>query len=212
MTKKKRDSFARLLPEPRRRIVQLLRRQPRTAIELAADLHRTDNAVRIQLSKLETDGLVHRVGKRSSYRKPEYLYELTPEAQRLFPKAYGPLVHQLLVLLGERMKEEELVDALDAVALRLATGFPPPSPGTSADERAASAVEVVEALGGAAGVEPSNGGFVVRGWNCPFAEVSPWHPEMCVMIAKLLTETTGLNLQEHCDRSPDAPQCAFYTS
>src|SRR5919197_4867912 len=87
----------------RGRIVLLLRRGSRTVNELAAALGLTDNAVRTQLTALERDGLVHASGTRPGTRKPNITYGLTPEAGRLFPKMYGPVLRQLLDVLAERL-------------------------------------------------------------------------------------------------------------
>src|SRR5437899_13088388 len=80
----------------RGRIITLLRRGSRTVDELAQALSLTDNAVRTHLATLERDGLVRQRGARRGSGKPAYVYDLTPEAEQLFPKAYGPVLHELL--------------------------------------------------------------------------------------------------------------------
>ena len=81
----------RLYASTRGKIVTMLRRASRTVEELAEALDLTDNAVRTQLAALERDGWVQQSGKRRSSSKPASLYTLTPAAEELFPKAYGPL-------------------------------------------------------------------------------------------------------------------------
>jgi len=39
---------------------------------------------------------------RRGLRKPHYAYSLTPEAEQLFPKAYGALLGELLTVLEQR--------------------------------------------------------------------------------------------------------------
>src|SRR5436189_4171855 len=80
------------LESTRGRIVTLLRRNNRTVEELAQELALTDNAVRAHLATLERDGIVQQRGARRGSGKPSYIYELTPEAEYLFPKAYGPVL------------------------------------------------------------------------------------------------------------------------
>jgi hypothetical protein len=36
--------------------------------------------------------LVQQAGVRPSFRKPESIYDITPEAERLFAKAYAPVL------------------------------------------------------------------------------------------------------------------------
>lgn len=198
-----------LLKGTRGQIIRLLRRQPRTVKELAQRLGVTGNAIRAQLSKLGALGLTRRAGHRSATRKPELLYELTTEAEALFPRAYGPLVRQLMDVFGERLEEDELVEALDEVALRLAAQFPRPQRGSTLSDRAISAADVVEQLGGLAEVEATADELLIRGWSCPFGDISPQHAEICHLVAVLLSEVTGLAIEEQCDRFSGAPRCAF---
>src|SRR6266699_6463619 len=92
----------RFFASTRGKMVTLLRRTSRTVEELAQALDLTDNAVRAQLATLERDGLVHQHGKRRSSSKPASVYDLTPAAEELFSKAYGPVLRQLLDELNER--------------------------------------------------------------------------------------------------------------
>src|SRR4028119_1918149 len=98
----------RFLASTRGRIIGLLRSSSRTVNELAAALNLTDNAVRSHLSTLERDGLVQQSGVRPGLRKPHAVYELTAEAEQLFPKAYAPLLNQVLDVLDERLAPEAL--------------------------------------------------------------------------------------------------------
>src|SRR5215212_8255109 len=99
----------------RGRIILLLRRASRTVNELAGELGLTNNAVRTHLTALERDNLVHASGTRPGPRRPHVTYGLTPEADHLFPKVYGPLLHLLLDVLKERMPPADLEDVLRAV-------------------------------------------------------------------------------------------------
>jgi DNA-binding transcriptional ArsR family regulator len=79
----------------RGRIVVLLRRSGRTVEELARALGLTDNGVRAHLAVLERDGIARQRGsvrRGSGGGKPAYVYELTSEAEELFPKAYEPVL------------------------------------------------------------------------------------------------------------------------
>src|SRR5690242_3667255 len=83
------------------RIVSLLRGVGGTVNDLADALALTDNAVRAQLTALERDGLVRKRGIRRGLRKPHQEYELTPEAEQLFPKPYAAVLSELLSTLKE---------------------------------------------------------------------------------------------------------------
>src|SRR5436309_7637827 len=113
----------RFFERTRGRIITLLRRASRTVEELAQALDLTDNAVRSHLATLERDGLVRQRGARRGSGKPAFVYELTTETEQLFPKAYGPVLRELLHVLNEHMPDDEVEGLLRAVGRRLATGW-----------------------------------------------------------------------------------------
>ena len=94
----------------RGKVVTLLRRSGRTVEGLARELDLTDNGVRAHLATLERDGIVRQRGSKrhgSGGGKPAYIYELTPEAEGLFSKAYEPVLGRLLDVLSEGLGPEE---------------------------------------------------------------------------------------------------------
>src|SRR5215467_8406004 len=110
----------RFFDSTRGQIVNLLRGSRGTVNELADKLGLTDNAIRAHLLTLERDGLVRQSGLRKGSRKPHFAYELTPEAEHLFPKAYDELFNQLLSVLKQRLSPKALKDTLRAVGRALA--------------------------------------------------------------------------------------------
>jgi predicted ArsR family transcriptional regulator len=196
----------RFFESTRGQVVTLLRRGSRTVDELARALHLTDNAVRMHLAALGRDGLVRQRGVRRGAGKPAYSYELTPEAERLFPKAYQPVLRQLLDVLAERLAPEELEDLLRAAGRRIATGQPAGTGDTRG--RLQAAVGVLNELGGLAELEEHDGAFAIRGYSCPLAAVVPGHPEVCKLTEALLAELTRLPIREHCDKA-EPPRCRF---
>ncbi len=194
----------------RGRIVALIRRAGRTVEDLARELDLTDNGVRAHLAVLERDGLVRQRGSirrgGSGGGKPAYVYELTPQAEDLFPKAYEPVLRQLLDVLSEQGGEGKSEALLRAVGGRLAEERDVPS--GDARTRLESAVEVLNDLGGLAELEEHDGGFVIRSYSCPLAGVTPDHPEVCRMAETLVAELAGVSVHEHCDRG-ERPRCCF---
>jgi predicted ArsR family transcriptional regulator len=91
-------------------MVTLLRRGGLTVDELAKAVALTNNGVRAHLATLERDGLVRQRGTvrpASGGGKPAYVYELTPEAEGLFPSAYEPVLGRLLDVLSEELGAQE---------------------------------------------------------------------------------------------------------
>ena len=197
----------RFFASTRGQIIVLLRRARHTVDELADSLGLTDNAVRSHLVTLERDGLIQQRGQRRGEGKPAQLYELTSQGERLFPKAYGPVLRELLDVLGERVSVEELRGVLREVGRRIALDNPVPRYG-DARVRVERAASLLSELGGLAEVETTEHGLRIRGYSCPLAAMLPGHPESCELAVSLIEEATGLPVVEHCDKG-DPPRCCF---
>src|SRR3954447_9675356 len=189
-------------------MILLLRRGSRTVNELAGELGLTDNAVRTHLTALGRDGLVHASGMRPGPRKPHTVYELTPEADHLFPRVYGPLLHLLIDVLKERMPPAELEAVLRTVGHRMADGHRPAGPVDGLRERAELAVTVLGTLGGLAELEGGDGKLVVRSFDCPLAVAAAGHPEVCRPAGTLLADVIGAAVHQRCQTEP-VPRCYF---
>jgi predicted ArsR family transcriptional regulator len=191
------------------KVVTLLRRGGRTVEELARELDLTDNGVRAHLATLERDGIVRQRGSiphGSGGGKPAYVYELTSEAEGLFPKAYEPVLSQLLDALAGQLGPEESEALLRSVGRSIAEGQPIPADGVRA--RLETAAGMLNELGGLAELEERDRCFIIRGYSCPLAAVTPDHPEVCRMAETLITELAGVPVYEHCDRG-ERLRCCF---
>ncbi len=197
----------RFFSSTRGQIITLLRRSSRTVDELAQALDLTDNAVRAHLATLERDGFMKQHGVRRGSGKPSFVYDLTPEAEYLFPKSYGQVLYQLLEVLDEKMTSEELEDLLRTVGRRIAAKWNIPSGDLSV--RLEAAVEVLNELGGMAELEIGEETFCIRGYSCPLAAAVPGHPEVCHLAETLLTELVGVPVKEQCDRNGTV-KCRFW--
>ena len=199
-------SDERFFASTRGQIVTLLRRGRRTVDELAGELDLTDNAVRAHLAALERDHLVTQGEPRRGAGKPAFTYELTRDADRLFPNAYGVLLQQLLDVLGERVPREVVADALREVGHRVASqrgavGGPLP-------QRVEAALAVFGDLGGLADAEPSGNGFLIQGHSCPLAAGVAGTPDTCLLAEALLSDLIGVPVRQLCDPGPP-PSCRF---
>lgn len=180
----------------------------KTVNELAEELGLTDNAVRAHLLSLERDGLIRQSGMQRGFRKPHFAYELTPEAENLFPKAYDALLTGLITVLKGRLAPEVLEEMLREVGRSLAAHHTSDGRNTDLEGRVQQALKALEALGGSAGVERENGKLFIRSGSCPLAAAVSDHPEVCELAEALVAEIIGVPVQEHCDRN-DSPKCWF---
>lgn len=198
----------RFFDSTRGRIVSFLRGSTKTVNELADKLGLTDNAVRAHLLSLERDGLIRQSGIQRGTRKPHFAYELTDEAELLFPKAYDALLNQLITTLKERFTPVELENVLREVGRSLAGTLALSVENGEMDHRLQSALAALEAIGGSARVEQNGGKCVIRSEGCPLAVAVTEHPEVCRLAETLLSEIIGTEVQERCDRE-GAPRCRF---
>ena len=134
----------RFFESTRGKIVTLLRRSGMTADEIAQALGLTDNAVRAHLTTLERDGLVRPNGARHEGRvgKPATIYQLSPDVEPLFSKAYLPLLTFLVGALGERLREPELASLFRQAGRHLGASARPCELPDWADDRAQSRVKL----------------------------------------------------------------------
>ena len=198
----------RFFSSTRGRLVSLLRGTRKTVNELAQDLDLTDNAVRAHLLSLERDGLIKQSGIQRGTRKPHFAYELTDEAEHLFPKAYDALLNQLIAVLKGRLTPLALEEVLREVGRSLAGAQAASQRNGEMDSRIDRAVAALEAIGGAARVKKENETLVICSESCPLAAAVTEHPEVCRLAETLLSEIIGVEVREHCDRQ-GAPRCRF---
>ena len=200
----------RFFETTRGRLVALLRRGVRTVEELARAVGLTDNAVRAHLSTLERDGLVRQEGLRRSEGpgKPATLYEIHPDAEPLFSRAYAPVLNAVLDELAEQLPADRSGALMHAVGRRLAAGVPR-HPGADLEARVRAGVALLNSLGGAAQIERNDAGVLsIRGCGCPLSATTARRPQVCSAMEALLTEVVGAPVKESCERG-DRPQCCF---
>ncbi|HEX5874874.1 MAG TPA: ArsR family transcriptional regulator [Pyrinomonadaceae bacterium] len=198
----------RFFDSTRGRLVNLLRGTTKTVNELAEELELTDNAVRAHLLSLERDGLIKQSGIQRGTRKPHFAYQLTEEAEQLFPKAYDALLNQLIAVLKGRLTPSALEDVLQEVGRSLAAAQPADGKNADIETRIDNGLAALEAIGGAARVEKENDKLVICSESCPLAAAVAEHPEVCRLAETLLSEVIRAEVREHCDRN-GAPRCRF---
>ena len=199
---------ARLFKSTRGKILELLRTREWTVNDLAAELRLTDNAVRAHLASLERDRLVAQSGIRPGIRKPHTTYALGPEAEHIFPKAYGRLVSLLMSIFSRQVKPRNLRAGMRAAGRAVAHEHLRELHGKTREQRIDAALGILKELGGAASFREEDGKHFIYGNGCPIAAATANHPEACLLAESLLTEIIGSPVKERCIRGP-TPSCRF---
>jgi predicted ArsR family transcriptional regulator len=191
----------------RGKIILSLRDAAKTVNDLAAEFGLTDNAVRAHLLSLERDRLVEQSGMAKGYRKPHFLYHLTADANRLFPKAYDSLLSRILSVFKRRLQPTVVEGLLEETGREIGSGV-----ASSADEplesRLDRAIAALSELGGSASIVDEHSRTMIKSNCCPFGEVVKEHPEVCKLAESLVSEIVGEPVEEKCDRGA-VPKCRF---
>ena len=191
-----------LLPPPRRRILRRLRAADRTVTELAAEFGVTPNAVRGHLVVLERDELVMVVVvRRESVGKPARLYRLTTSGEELFPRGYAALLLAVLDLLAEWDGGEGVAEVMRSAGARAA--------GAQRTGAVAAAERAFHALGVEVAVDVGESEATLDASGCPLAAAVVERPELCRLVAALVSGGAGTAVRAQCDRTGGRPRCRF---
>jgi|SRR5947207_3230487 len=197
----------RLFESSRGRVLALLQMKDRTVNELAHELGLTDNAVRAHLVGLERDGLVRPTGREAGVRRPHVVYGLTPEAEPIFPKAYGPLLNAFVTVIAQRLGRRALRASMRQVGRSIARSQRKAKKQGKAG-RIQAALLLLKEMGGAASFSVTGGKNFIQGNGCPFSALTADHPEGCLIAESLLSEIIGASVKERCIRGLQ-PSCRF---
>lgn len=197
----------RFLESTRGRIIALLRGSTQTVSDLSQKLDLTDNAVRAHLATLERDGLVQQSGLQPGPRKPHFTYDLSSDAEQLFPKSYDAILSQLLVVLQEKLPDDVTESFLREVGSRLAAERALPK-SANLEQRIQAVLQIFQDLGGMAVLEKHNDTMVIRGASCPLGAVSAHHHQVCQMAETLIEEIIQEPVRECCQKG-EVPKCYF---
>ena len=198
-----------LLDTSRGRIVSLLRTRALTADDIATELDLTRSAIRLQISAMERDGVVRRVGKRPGATRPSQLFELTPEVEQLLSKAYLPLLTQLVDVFAEALPPKQLETLLRVTGRRLAGELRRTNPISGAlKSRVASTSKLMNEHLGALTHVGGNGGISIRGAGCPLAALTGKHAGVCLALESMVSELVGAEVRQCCERD-GRPRCCF---
>ena len=197
-----------LLDTARGRIVSLLQHGPLTVDEVASRLEVSVSGIRAQITAMERDGVVRRVGRRPGTTRPSRVFELTPEVEQLLSRAYVPLLTQLVDVFAEGLPARQVNALLQAAGRKLAGQLSSGRPsGTLRARVLATSALLNDQLGAVTHVE-ENGRYVIRGEGCPLSALTGKHPAVCRALESLVKELVGGSVHECCERA-QRPRCCF---
>lgn len=190
----------------REQIVSILRRSSLTANEIAAQLGLTHNAVRNHLAVLQADGLIRQAGLQRGGSRPAVVYELAPEADAVYSRAYIPFVAHLVRVLHQQLPPGQLDEVMHGVGRGLAAEWPRLR--GELPQRVEAVSALLKDLGALNEIDPQDGGFIIRGYGCLLAAAVHSRPEVCRAMESLLAELLEVPVRECCERG-ERPRCCF---
>ena len=197
-----------LLDTGRGRIVSLLQRGALTVDDIATKLELSASGVRAQITAMERDGVVRRVGRRPGTTRPSRIFELTPEVEQLLSRAYIPLLSQLVDVFANNLPARQVDALLREAGMNLAGQLSAGRTTGPLRARVIAASELLnDQLGAVTHVE-ENGRYIIRGQGCPLSALTGKHPAACRVMESLVEELTGAPVHECCERA-QRPQCCF---
>ena len=205
------------LPTTRRAILNLIKRQgPLDAAAVAKSLALTPAAIRLQLTRLEEDGLlVHRdeVPEGASRGRPRHVYGLTSAAEALYPKRYGDLTTELLGYLGGpgAGKVDELFEQR---RLRRVAGALPRTANLPFDEQVAALTAILDEDGYLAEAERlPDGSWRITEHNCAILTVAHGFSQACTSeLAFIRDALPGATVRRVAHIMDGAHVCAYVVS
>ncbi|MBI3637854.1 MAG: ArsR family transcriptional regulator [Candidatus Rokubacteria bacterium] len=189
-------------------ILKLLLKQELSAKDLADALSVTPAAVRQHLDTLKAMGLIQRRKGVTQPSRPTFLYRLSRDGSRLFPKRYDLLLGLVIDVLLQRDGQSAVDDVVRAAAERLADRVRERFQRAGEGDRWQLVVNwLEEELAWEADVGTDQGGARhITIHQCPFQEVSRDRPDVCnVFFASLIRSLYGDVCVEKL--SPPAPAC-----
>ena len=184
----------------RRAILLHLRRAgPSVPEAISVAIGASRSGVAQQLRALDTAGLVTRTSVRHGVGRPRHLYDITPDAQGLFPSNYDGLATGLLAAILE-VGGEALVEDVFAARRRQAESrlrqqmdAPLPSDAPLAD-RVRELARLQDELGYVSEARVDADGIRLLEHNCAVLDVATGMPVACRSELALFREVLGVDL------------------
>ena len=188
-------------PALRRAILVHLRRNgPSAPDAIAAALGASRSGVAQQLRALDTAGLVTRTAVRHGVGRPRHLYDVTPDAQELFPSNYDGLATGLLAAIlevgGDSLVEEVFAARRRQAEARLRTEMEAALPADAPlEDRVRELARLQDELGYLAEARVDGASLTLVEHNCAVLDVAQASPVACQAELELFERVLGTEVR-----------------
>jgi predicted ArsR family transcriptional regulator len=188
-------------PKIRREILVHLRQSGPTSPDgLATELGASRTGVLQQLHALEEAGLVRHVAEKHGVGRPRHLYDVTPEAQELFPADYGGFAVGLIAAIeetgGTSLVEEVFAARRRQIGERMRRRLADRLPESASLEDVVRELAVIQDDAGyiAEALVDDEGTIRLREHNCAIYQVSKGTRAACDAEIRLFREVLGVEV------------------
>jgi len=200
------SAIATTTPEPvlRRAILVHLRRAGAASPDaIAVAIGASRSGVAQQLRALEGAGLVSRTAVRHGVGRPRHLFDVTDDAQELFPSNYGGLASGLVAAILEIGGDTLLEDVMAArgrqtgSVLRATLGAALP-PGATLVDRVRELARLQDALGYLAEAQIDDGAVRLVQHNCAVHDIAVTNGAACRAELAMFRDLLGPGVEREC--------------
>ena len=188
------------ISETRMRILQLLKmRANMTVAQLTEALHISQMGIRQHLAILEAEGLVEHYQEKQGRGRPPHVYQLTDQANSLFPTTYANfavgLMHEVAKFNGpgfiNKVFRGRMKAQLETYQQRLE--------GKTLCERIKELARIRDEEGYMARFDENAEDYVLIEHNCPIAVIAQEYPYVCEIELALFRQSLGAKVvrEEH---------------
>ncbi|MFC5649219.1 helix-turn-helix transcriptional regulator [Paenibacillus solisilvae] len=198
----------------RHTVLTLLKTQGQlNAAELAKQLQLTEMAVRRHLSTLERDGLITPIVIRQAIGRPTHRFQLTEQAEHLFPKNYHVLALDLLEELEDDPETAALVERLfEGRKRKLIERYAYRMEGKSLREKITELAVIQNDGGYMVQLHDENDAFVLNEYNCPIAQVAKRYQHACQCELTLFEHLLGTGVERTECLAKGGEKCSYRIS
>src|SRR3954468_23142789 len=181
-------------------LVHLRQHGPTAPDAIAAAIGASRSGVAQQLRALDTAGLVTRTSVRHGVGRPHHLYDVTPEAQDLFPSNYDGLATGLLAAIlevgGDTLVEEVFAARRRQAEARLRAEMEASLPEDAPlEDRVRELARLQDELGYLAEARVDGGALTLVEHNCAVLDVAQASPVACQAELELFERVLGAEVR-----------------
>jgi DeoR family suf operon transcriptional repressor len=194
----------------RNRILQTLRRQPRTTINtLSEAVGINPISVRHHLTNLQVEGLVCNEEERHGVGRPRLVYLLTEAGYELFPTRYLRFTSRLLDQLKSTMPALMVGKLFSQMATEIAEDYADQMKGLNMEQRLDLTKILLAEEGFNVEWEKAGNQYKIHEITCPYLHIGQSHPEVCTVDQTLISKMLAVPAEKiQCILSGDS-HCTY---